>query len=271
MSLSPASFFFVRSNTRGRCIALKLKLRKPNAPPPPKFMGHGWCDNVSRSVTLASSVEDKELIAKEAIDLLLKLEVDPLEIRGIGIQITKLDDMNIGGGASKQKKKGQSDIAKAYERAERRKEPRLKEFRLSDIDVNEQKYILSMIERNCRKNAEETKGASGSASGAGSTRKEQPKREKEEKRVLCDPTLEAIDSSAYSFQIGDIISLALEAGALDPEALVQYVLDNVKNDIEKVRRVLKAVRIFKDHEILGNLIERAQELIKTTYGGALQL
>ena len=37
-----------QSKTRGRCITLKLKIRKPNAPAPPKFLGHGWCDNMSR-------------------------------------------------------------------------------------------------------------------------------------------------------------------------------------------------------------------------------
>lgn len=42
------------AGVRGRLITLKLKVRQEGAPAPAKFLGHGHCDNVSRSVTLGS-------------------------------------------------------------------------------------------------------------------------------------------------------------------------------------------------------------------------
>ena len=71
-------------NTRGRSVTLKIKQRKPDAPPPQKYLRHGWCDNLSKSVTLASSTDDKKRIAEEAVRMLLAMQIDPSEIRGIG-------------------------------------------------------------------------------------------------------------------------------------------------------------------------------------------
>lgn len=39
---------------RGRGITLKVKRRQAGAPEPLKFMGHGPCDNISRTITTAS-------------------------------------------------------------------------------------------------------------------------------------------------------------------------------------------------------------------------
>ena len=72
---------------QGRTITLKLKRRKENAPEPPKFMGHGICDNMSRSVTVARFMANQEDVATEARQMLSALQVDHTQIRGIGLNV----------------------------------------------------------------------------------------------------------------------------------------------------------------------------------------
>jgi len=80
-----------RLGTRGRCITLKLMLRAQNAPEETaKFLGHGVCDNSSKSVQLGSPTADKDRIFKEVHTLLKQTEAAPSDIRGIGISVSKL-------------------------------------------------------------------------------------------------------------------------------------------------------------------------------------
>ncbi|KAL0055598.1 hypothetical protein WJX82_002289 [Trebouxia sp. C0006] len=79
------------AGVRGRSISLKLKRRKTNAPDPPKFMGHGDCDNISRSVTLSRFTDAASELGSQGKALLRALRVDPTQIRGIGLNVTKLD------------------------------------------------------------------------------------------------------------------------------------------------------------------------------------
>lgn len=69
-SLSPAlseefgifSIESVPAGLRGKSITLKVKRRQEGAPEPAKFLGHGWCDNVSRSVTIASFSDNTDQV-----------------------------------------------------------------------------------------------------------------------------------------------------------------------------------------------------------------
>ncbi|WVF71459.1 hypothetical protein IAT40_006263 [Kwoniella sp. CBS 6097] len=81
---------------RGRQITLKLMKRHPDAPiEPPKFMGHGWCETFNRSSTLSgprgNPTDDASILSRESVKLLRAMKLDPVELRGVGIQITKLD------------------------------------------------------------------------------------------------------------------------------------------------------------------------------------
>lgn len=76
----------------GKCITLKLMVRAKDAPvETAKFLGHGYCDVINKSVSLQNATNDLEIITKEVISLCKKQNVDPTEMRGIGIQVTKLD------------------------------------------------------------------------------------------------------------------------------------------------------------------------------------
>lgn len=77
----------MQPGVQGRTITLKLKRRKENAPEPPKFMGHGICDNMSRSVTVARFTASQEDVVSEARQMLRALHVDPTQIRGIGLNV----------------------------------------------------------------------------------------------------------------------------------------------------------------------------------------
>ena len=75
------------AGVKGRTISLKIKRRKTNAPDPPKFMGHGDCDNMSRSITLSRFTDAAAELATQGKALLKALRVDPTQIRGIGLNV----------------------------------------------------------------------------------------------------------------------------------------------------------------------------------------
>lgn len=82
----------VQSKVLGKCITLKLMVRADNAPvETAKFMGHGVCNIINKSINLANSTNEADIIAREVIGICKKQKIDPKEMRGVGIQITKLE------------------------------------------------------------------------------------------------------------------------------------------------------------------------------------
>ena len=81
-----------RLNIRGSQMNLKLWRAIPNAHTMRDYQGHGACDVLSRSRPIRGMTNDTESIAREAIDLLRELNVDPMLIRGLGVSVTKLDN-----------------------------------------------------------------------------------------------------------------------------------------------------------------------------------
>lgn len=77
---------------RGKSITLKLMVRSVDAPvETAKFMGHGVCDHVTKTSTLADFTGDAETIRRTVFAIKNGMGVDPRELRGVGIQIGKLD------------------------------------------------------------------------------------------------------------------------------------------------------------------------------------
>lgn len=77
---------------KGRTITLKVKVRKKDAPiETAKFMGHGVCDNMARSVTMKTATDDDQMIAKECHSLLQQMKVPVVDLRGVGIQVSRLE------------------------------------------------------------------------------------------------------------------------------------------------------------------------------------
>ncbi|KZT59731.1 DNA repair protein [Calocera cornea HHB12733] len=90
-------------NMKGRLMTLKVMKRHPDAPiEAPKFMGHGICDSFSKSTPISAkggfATDDADLIGEEAWKLLKSFGFDSRELRGLGIQIQKLEG-GLGGDA----------------------------------------------------------------------------------------------------------------------------------------------------------------------------
>ena len=76
---------------KGSKITLKVKQRKENAPPPPKFLGHGSCHNLSKSQDIGNGpTREWKYLHEVAMQLLAGLDVPKEDIRGMGIVISKL-------------------------------------------------------------------------------------------------------------------------------------------------------------------------------------
>ncbi|KAK0082789.1 hypothetical protein PV325_009828 [Microctonus aethiopoides] len=81
-------------NAKGKCITLKLMVRAKDAPvEPAKFMGHGLCDNYTKSKNLLKPTDDEAIVTKEVFFLWEQLHQPAHEIRGIGIQISRLETL----------------------------------------------------------------------------------------------------------------------------------------------------------------------------------
>ena len=75
----------------GGTLTLKLMIRRPDAPTKaPKYLGHGKCNNVSRSFSLLQPTADATKMSQLAIKLLNQIRPQPEDIRGVGLQLTRL-------------------------------------------------------------------------------------------------------------------------------------------------------------------------------------
>ncbi|KAJ7773410.1 hypothetical protein B0H16DRAFT_1714296 [Mycena metata] len=80
----------------GRSITLKIKKRHPTAPiEPPKFLGHGHCEDFSKQTPLFApggrATNDAKVIGDHAFRILKSFNFPPEELRGLSIQIQKLE------------------------------------------------------------------------------------------------------------------------------------------------------------------------------------
>ena len=87
----------------GGNVTLKMKIRKPDVPHETwKHLGHGVCDNVSRSTLLLQPTQDAKEIGQLAVKLLRQKRVVASDIRGIGVQLSKLVSTHAESAASKE-------------------------------------------------------------------------------------------------------------------------------------------------------------------------
>lgn len=77
---------------KGTKVTLKVKQRKEGAPPPPKFLGHGSCHNLSKSLDTPDYMvtRDWKVIHRLCATLFAELGVPKEDVRGVGITLSKL-------------------------------------------------------------------------------------------------------------------------------------------------------------------------------------
>ncbi|KAI9251981.1 hypothetical protein BY458DRAFT_589924 [Sporodiniella umbellata] len=76
---------------RGKTITVKVLKRQEGAEEPKKYLGHGKVDSFSKSYTMKDPTDNLEVVYGHVYSLLKSFRFDCKDIRGIGIQITKLD------------------------------------------------------------------------------------------------------------------------------------------------------------------------------------
>ncbi|KAK8925940.1 DNA repair protein REV1 [Platanthera zijinensis] len=72
---------------------MDVKRRRAGAKDPLKFMGCGDCENISRSMTLPVATDDATLIQRTAKQIFASYHIDVTEVRGAGLQMSKLEVM----------------------------------------------------------------------------------------------------------------------------------------------------------------------------------
>lgn len=84
----------VNEKVKGRQLTMKIMRRAADAPlDPPKHLGHGKCDTFNKSLLLGVATNSKEILGREAISIMKGFGFSPGELRGIGVQVTKLEPL----------------------------------------------------------------------------------------------------------------------------------------------------------------------------------
>ncbi|KAG0228115.1 deoxycytidyl transferase [Actinomortierella wolfii] len=76
---------------KAKSLVMKIMKRKPYVQGAWKHLGHGPVDQYARTGQLPNYTDDPEIIAEEAMRLIHYFNFSPLDLRGIGIQMIKLD------------------------------------------------------------------------------------------------------------------------------------------------------------------------------------
>ncbi|KAL9000635.1 MAG: hypothetical protein Q9169_000671 [Polycauliona sp. 2 TL-2023] len=84
----------MNERVKGRQLTMKIMRRAADAPlDPPKHLGHGKCDTFNKSLALGVATNDKDILAREAISIMHGWGFSPGELRGLGVQMTKLEPL----------------------------------------------------------------------------------------------------------------------------------------------------------------------------------
>ncbi|KGO74786.1 DNA repair protein, Rev1 [Penicillium italicum] len=87
----------IENLVKGKQLTLKIMRRSMDAPlEPVKHLGHGKCDTFNKSVALGVATNAPEVIGKEAISMLRSFKFSPGDLRGLGVQMTKLEPIKSG-------------------------------------------------------------------------------------------------------------------------------------------------------------------------------
>lgn len=87
----------VENLVKGKQLTLKVMRRASDAPlEPVKHLGHGKCDVFNKSVMLGVASNAQEVLGKESVSMLRSFGISPGDLRGLGVQMTKLEPLKSG-------------------------------------------------------------------------------------------------------------------------------------------------------------------------------
>lgn len=86
----------VSEQVKGRHLTMKIMRRCLDAPlDPTKHLGHGKCDSFNKGATFGVATHNYDVIGKEAVSILRSFKFSPGDLRGLGVQMTKLEPIKI--------------------------------------------------------------------------------------------------------------------------------------------------------------------------------
>ncbi|OKL55657.1 hypothetical protein UA08_08985 [Talaromyces atroroseus] len=89
----------VENLVKGKQLTFRVMRRSADAPlEPVKHLGHGKCDVFNKSVLLGVATNASDIIGKEAISMLRSFGFTPGDLRGLGVQMTKLEPVKPASG-----------------------------------------------------------------------------------------------------------------------------------------------------------------------------
>jgi DNA repair protein REV1 len=89
----------VEQKVKGRQLTMKIMKKAADAPlDPPKHLGHGECDTFTKSVGFWVATNSADITGREAVLILRGYGFSPGEIRGLGVQMTKLEPLKASDG-----------------------------------------------------------------------------------------------------------------------------------------------------------------------------
>ncbi|EFQ99109.1 DNA repair protein REV1 [Nannizzia gypsea CBS 118893] len=81
----------LENGVKGRQLTMRIMRKAADSPAdPPKHLGHGKCDTFNKSVALHTPTNASDIIGKEAVSILRSFNFSPGDLRGLGVQMTKL-------------------------------------------------------------------------------------------------------------------------------------------------------------------------------------
>lgn len=82
----------LNGQAKGKQLTMKIMRRAADAPlNPPKHLGHGKCDTFNKSVLFGVATHNAQVLAKEAVSILRSYNFSAGDLRGLGVQMTKLE------------------------------------------------------------------------------------------------------------------------------------------------------------------------------------
>lgn len=104
----------IENLVKGKQLTLKVMRRSMDAPlEPVKHLGHGKCDVFNKSVVIGVATNASEILGKEAVSMLRSFNFSPGDLRGLGVQMTKLEPLKTGPTASLESSQRQLNFQKS--------------------------------------------------------------------------------------------------------------------------------------------------------------
>lgn len=90
----------LNEQVKGTQLTMKIMRRALDAPlDPAKHLGHGTCDTFNKSASFGVATNDWQMIGKEAVSILRSFKFSPGDLRGLGVQMTKLEPIKTNNSA----------------------------------------------------------------------------------------------------------------------------------------------------------------------------